>query len=407
MARSDIKTWLSLDEFGQIIGLSPFGLNQLHHNTLQPNTVCGDVFFSDSWQHSDRVGRNDIALAIHEAEQEISREAGYNLMPDWVLDERQPYPRTKFAEGFGGGLNVRGMSKSLEVGKGHVISGGYRRKVLIDAGAAVTRSDVDSDGFAETCTVTVAVAITNTSEIHLYYPAKSGEDGWEIRPIKVSISGGQAKITFKVWQIAAANQMDSFEANVLDAEDADSYETTVDAYYVYNDHSTQVAFLWENEAGCSDCCGSCAACQFGSQNGCFHTRDPRLGFIVPTPASWNTSTEVFDSAVWSACREPDQVRVWYYSGYVDQHLSRPYAELSLYWKTAIAYYAASKFDRPVCGCSNVSQFIDKWRRDAAFSSEDSGGFNLTAEQGSNRLGTSAGALYAWRRINQNGMRVNK
>lgn len=396
-----------MDEFAQIIGIHPLAFNQLNHNALMQGTQCGETFFQQSWQHADRVGRDDIALAIQQAEQEIAREVGYNLMPDWTLDERLPYPRQYQPEAYGIGLNVRGMAKAVELPRGHVISGGFRRKVLIDAGATITRSDVDSDGFAETCRVTVAVAITDPSEVHLYYPAKDGADEWEIRPIKVAINGGQAVITFKVWQIAAANQMDSFQANVLDATDADSFETTVDAYYVYNDHSTQVSFLWENEPGCGDCCGSCAACQFGAQSGCFHLRDPRMGFAVPSPASWNADTEQFDAALWSACREPDQVRMWYYSGYIDKTLARPYAELSPYWKPAIAYYAASKFDRPVCGCSNVSAFIDKWRRDAAFASEDAGSFNLTTEQGSNRLGTSAGALYAWRRINQNGMRVNK
>lgn len=404
MARSDIRTWLPIDEFAQIIGLSPLGFNQLHSQTLQRNTVCGDVFFQQSWQHSDRVGRDDIAQAIQEAEQEISREVGYFLMPDWTLDERLSFPRSMLPEMYGAGVNVRYMAKSVETLKGHVISGGHRRKVLIEAGSTITRADVDTDGYAETCTTIVPVAITDVNEIHLYYPGQSGADEWEIRPIKVAISGGQATITFKSWQIVAANQMDSLEANVLDADLATSYETTVDAYYVYNDPSTQVSFLWENEPGC---CGTCDACQFGTQTGCFHLRDPRMGFMVPTPATWNTATETFDGVDWSVCREPDQLRVWYYSGYVDQRLPRPYAELAPYWKSAIAYFAASKFDRPVCGCSNVSAFIDKWRRDAAFSAEDAGSFNLTAEQGSNRLGTSAGALYAWRRINQNGVRVNK
>lgn len=402
MARSDRITWLPIDEFAQIIGLGPLGFNQLKSTTLQHNTVCGEIFFQSSWLHSDRVGRDEIAQAIQEAEQEISREVGFNLMPDWTLDERLPYPRPHLPEGFGNGLNVRGMGKSVETKKGHIISGGFRKKVLIEAGAAVVRTDVDTDQYAETCTVIVPVAITDTNEIHLYYPAKNGEDAWEIRPIKVSISGGNATITFKSWQIAAANQMDSLEANVLDADDPASYETTVDAYYVYNDPSTQISFLWEGEG-----CGGCAACQFGSQSGCFLSRDPRMGFIVPSPATWNTSTETFDFACWDACREPDQVRAWYYSGYVDNHLARPYAEMSTYWKAAVAYFAASKFDRPVCGCSNVSQFIDKWRRDAAFSSEDAGNFTLTAELATNRLGTSAGALYAWRRIQQNGVRINK
>lgn len=400
MARADIRTWLSLDEFAQIIGISPLAFNQL--TPLHNNNVCGEIFFQQDWMHSDRVGRESIALAIAEAEQEISREAGFNLMPDWVLDERLNYPRDYQPESHGWGMNVRWMPKSVEALKGHVISGGIRAKSLIQAGAPVVRTDVDSDQYDETCTVIVPTSLTDTNEIHLFYPAQNGDDAWEIRPIKVSISGGNATITFKSWQISAANQMESMDAEVLDPTLPESYETTVDVYRVYNDPSTQVNFLWEGGG-----CGSCEACQFGTQSGCFLLRDPRMGFMVPSPASWNADNLEFDSAYWSVCREPEQVRVWYYSGWVDRHLARPFAELSPYWKTAIAYFAASKFDRPVCGCSNVKEFISKWRRDAAFASEDQGSFNLTTEQGSNRLGTSAGALYAWRKLNHPGVRVNK
>lgn len=406
MARSDIKTWLPLDEFARIIGISPLSFNQLS-STLTPNTVCGDIFFQYAWQHSDRVGREDIAQAIYEAEQAMAREAGFNLMPDWTTEERLPYPKPSRPENYGTGFNVRWQLKSVESEKGHVISGGVKTKTLIEAGAAIVRTDLDVDQYAETCTVTVATSITDKNEIRAFYPAKDGDDSWEIRPIKVRFSGGNAIITFKIWQVVAANQMDAIDAQPLDAASAASYETTVDIYRVWNDPSTQVQFIWENEPSVG--CGSstCAACQLSTQAGCFHIRDERLGFVVPAPGSYDSSSGEFTQTEWAACREPDQVRLWYRSGYVDRHLERPYAELSEYWKTAIAYFAASKFERPVCGCSNVNQFIEKWRRDAAFSSEEMGGFTVTAEIASNRLGTSMGALHAWRKINQNGVRVIK
>ena len=77
------------------------------------------------------------------------------------------------------------------------------------------------------------------------------------------------------------------------------------------------------------------------------------------------------------------------------------------WKFAVAVFAVSKFERAVCGCSNVNQFVEKWRRDAAFSSLQEGGFSVTAELMSNKLGTSMGALYAYKAIHQNGVRVLK
>jgi len=405
MARSNIKTWLSLDRWAEIIGLNPLNFNQLASTSLFPNNVCGDVFFQYDWMHSDRIGRDTIAMAIQAAEQEIAAEAGYNLMPDWTIQERLTYPQPAVPGMYGDAMNPRWMFKSVELRKGHVISGGVRTKTLIQAGAAVVRSDADADSFQETCTVTVATALTDTNEIRAFYPAKSGADGWELRPITVSISGGNAVIQFKIWQIAAANQMDAMDSPVLDAHDAASYETTVDIYRVYNDPSTQVQFMWEN---CSDgdCCGSCVACQFGTQAGCFHLREARLGLAVPTPGTWDSTDQEFDFTEWSACREPDQTRFWYYSGFVDQNIDRPYANLANYWEYAVAYYAASKIDRPVCGCSNVNQFIEKWRVDIAFS-DNAGSYVTTPEMLANRLGTSVGGIYAWKRIHQPGVRIIK
>lgn len=402
MARSNIKTWLPLDEFARIIGLSPLAFNQL--TPISKNNVCGDIFFQFDWQHSDRVGRDTIAQAIFDAEQEMAREAGFNLMPDWTVAERLQYPSPSVPELYGTGVNVRFRPKSVELEKGHVLYGGVRAKSLIQAGAAVVRSDLDVDGYQETCTVTVATALTDVNEIHAFYPAKDGDDGWEIRPIKVAFSGGNAVITFYAWQISAANQMDALDPDPLDYAAAASYETTVDIYRVYNDPSTQVQFMWEQDP---DCCGTCSACQLGTQAGCFHIRDERLGFVVPAPGTYDSRENEFTAQEFSSCREPDQVRFWYVSGYLNPRDTRPYAELSNYWKTAIAYFAASKFERPVCGCSNVNQFIDKWRRDSAFSSHEEGGFTVTAEIAANRLGTSQGALYAWRKINHPGIRVNK
>lgn len=406
MARSEFKTWLGLDEWAQIMGIDGILFNGMSSPSLHKNIVCGDVFFQHDWQHSDRIGRDTIAMAIQQAEQEISREVGYNLMPEWITEERLDYPRPAFPELYGVGVNVRWMAKSVEALKGHIISGGVRAKSVIQLVAPVVRADIDGDGYAENAVVTVPITITNTNEVHIYYSGYGGSDDWEIKPIKVSISGGFATITFKSWQIPVGTQMEQINIQPLNADLAASYETTVDVYRVYNDPATQLQFLWENAPGLN-CCGSCVACQLSTQAGCFHLRDARLGIVVPTPATYDSTTGEFTAQEWSACREPDQIRLWYYSGYRDNNLARPYAELSTYWKYAVAYYAASKFERPVCGCSNINQFIERWRRDAAYTSASEGGITMTAEEASNRLGTSMGAIYAWRRINQNSVRVNK
>lgn len=407
MARSDTKTWLPIDRWFEIMGINPLHGNSLYSATLRPQKQCGDPFFQYSWQHSDRVGIEDIAMAIQQAEMDIAAEVGFNLLPDWTYEERLTYPQPQVPGVFNlWGTNPRGMFMSVELTKGHVISGGIRAKSVIQAGVTFTREDIDSDGFQETCKAVVATTVSDVNEIHLYYPAQNGVDAWEIRPINVSLSGGNATITWKVWQIAAANKMDVFDPQPLDAEDTHSYESTVDVYRVYNDPQTQVQFLWEN---CSDenCCGSCYACQFGSQYGCFHLRDARLGFAVPAPGTWDSDNERFNASEWGVCRAPDQAKFWYYSGYEDKSLARPKVEMAKFWEYAVSFYAASKLDRPVCGCSNVEQFIEKWRVDVAVNEYQGTAISVTPEMLNNKLGTTVGAIYAWKRAHQNGMRIVK
>ena len=402
-----MKTWLSLEEWRQIMGINPLHFAGLSHPLLNNNT-CGEVFFQYSWQNADRVGRQDIQQAIQQAEQEISKEVGYNLMPDWTIAERLMYARPTVPEAFGawGGRNPRGLLKSVELPRGWIVSGGVRAKTLLSSGTGVVRTDGDTDGFAETCTVTLATTLTDPNEIHIYYPGRNGDDDWEIRPIIVSFSGGNVTIVFKVWQISAANNFEVLDPQPLDASSAASFETTVDIYRVYNDPSTQLQFLWENDDS-GFCCGTCVACQLSSQAGCFHHRDARMGFIVPAPGSWNSDENGFDAMEWSVCRDPDQIRVWYYSGYVDESMARPYSELSNHWKRAVAYYAASMLDRPVCGCSNVTTFIERWRRDAGFNTDKDLQINITPEFLANRLGTTMGAIFAYKQTKRPGVRINK
>jgi hypothetical protein len=410
MARSNVRTWLPLDRWAEIIGIHPLHFNGLTLDSLPQDTICGMVWFQHSWQHADRVGHEDLAIAIQQAEQQIAAEVGYNLLPDWTKEERIPYALPVQPGVYNlNGLNPRGMLNSVELKRGHVISGGLKTKSVISAGESYVRTDADSDGFAETCTVTVATTITDANEIALFYPAKNGEDAWEIRPIKVSFSGGNAIITFNVWLISAANQMSVFDAEPLDADLDASFESTVDVYRVYNDPSTQVQFMWENGSPLSCCCGTstCLACQFGTQAGCFHLREPRIGIAVPAPGSWDSDNDRFNAAEWGGCRGPDQARFWYYSGFEDKNLTRSKVEMASYWEYAVAFYAASLLDRSVCGCSNVQEFIDKWRMDVSMNEFEGTTVTVTPELLMNKLGTTVGAIYAWKRVQQNGVRILK
>lgn len=407
MARANTRTWLSLDRWAEILGFNPLNFNQLDYNVLKPATTCGHMFFQYSWQNADRLGREDIAFAIRDAERMIANRVGYNLIPDWTTQERKRTVRPGFPGLYNTtGLNTRGQQKSITANKGHLISGGVQVKTGIET-VAIVYSDEDGDGYDETATVTVATSVTDSDELRIYYPSKEGSDKWEIRPIEIDLDTvvAQAVITFKAWQVVIDAPQQDTAPEALDPTDATNYLTEVDVYRVYNDPQTQVQFLWESDSGLCSCnTANCTACQFGTQLGCLHIRDPRLGMFAYAPATWNAATSTFTNQDWAVCREPDQVRLYYYSGNEDLELARPRNDMEPFWEYAVAYLAAALLDRPVCGCSNVESLIERWQRDRTETTAQGSTFVHPAET-LNTFGTTEGAKYAWQRTNMEGRRI--
>lgn len=146
MARAETKTWLSLDRWAEIVGINPIHFNQLA-STEFPD-LCGQPWYQFDWQDADRVGREAIAQAIRLAERRMSKYLGYNLLPDWT-DEIVKTPRPASPELFGNAINPRWARKSVNASKSHIISGGIKASTLIEAGAAIVRTDGDADTYKE------------------------------------------------------------------------------------------------------------------------------------------------------------------------------------------------------------------------------------------------------------------
>jgi len=95
--------------------------------------------------------------------------------------------------------------------------------------------------------------VTDPDELKLYFPGRSGDDRYEIRPIEVDLDtdAASATITCKSWQIIDPDLQEYVDvgesANAIDAETAGNYETTLDVYRVYNDPQTQVSLIWEQD----------------------------------------------------------------------------------------------------------------------------------------------------------------
>lgn len=397
-----VKTKLSLPRFAELLGISPIHFGQVYLENLDVH--CQDIWTQKSWQNADHVSREELAEAILEAETNLESQLGYRLAPTWEVDEWQetirPF-RNEFANL--SVTDIRGLRQTIKANWGYFISGGIQSKALLEADSAITYSDVNNDGYFETATVTLATTVQDKNEICLFYPGKDGEDPWEIRPINVVISSGVATITFRRELVVIEDKLETMDREdlpVLGTDDA-LFLDEVDVYRRYNDPQVQASFLWEPFSSSCGCGSSgCATCAYSVQAGCLIVRgDPRQSIVGYWPANWNSDTLDFDRAWWSLNRQPDIIRLYYYSGWRDK--TQKYVNrLDPKWERTVAFYAASMLDRSPCTCCN--EVWRHWREDLAISSGDEDGLATFSDiQLESPLGTRRGAVNAWRRLHVN------
>lgn len=401
-------TKLPLATWARLIGVHPLHFAQVSFtpaNAKFPSGNCDLVMAQHEWQEADAVSREEVARAIAQAEDDIERELGFRLLPSWEVDEWRETARYFRPELDNLSLtDLRGAAQALKARWGHIVTVGQRASALLEAGAAITWSDVEAvgDGYDETGTVTVAglAASVAACDVHVYYPGKSGDPAFEIRPINVSIAAGTATITFRRELAVLEEFIEAFEPTAVEGSDDANFLDEVDVYHVYNDPSAPANLLWENRpstCGCGD--DDCPSCDYTVQTACLNVRgDPAHGWLSFVPATYDADTDVWSHQEASIGRNPDIVRLWYQAGLRDKRVACPSRDMDRQWALVVARYAASLLGRPPCACARETW--ERWRVDLAFrgGAEELATYELTASDLASPLGTAAGAIYAWRRV---------
>lgn len=400
MARAETRTLLSLDRFAKILGAHPLHWNGIVHD-LAPATTCGQPILQYDWQVVDGISRESIAHAIKDAEDRISQYLGYKPLPVFEIDERHSTQRLNDPSLIAARLMTpMGFGMSTQLDWGHVVAGGIERRTPITLNAPIVYTDEDGDGYAETAKLVVSTSVTDLNEVCLFLPGESAAPEWEVRPIKVAITGGVATITTRREQLVIPDLMERLDSTrAIDGTDNGNFLTTADVYRIWHDPSQQVQFLWENQFGTCGCnTNTCATCFLSAQFGCTVVRDYRLGLIAGQPALWNDATQAYEFTTYGVARAPDRARYWYRAGYRDQTRQRPMHEMDARWERAIAAFAITFLDRPFCGCRNVENISNYWGKDLAESNTNETTNRLSNKWLDNPFGTTQGALHAWRLV---------
>lgn len=413
MARATISNWLALDTWAEILQVNPLFFNSLYLNELIQGDACSQLWQQYTYQNPINVSREEVAQAIYSAERNIANWLGFNLIPDWICNERVVLDKARVPEGYPIMRNVRGQPSSLTALQSkRVVAAGVRTVSTLGTTIPLQRDDLDGDDYDETVTIRWPCPIDldvecpeyvlpfDLCEIRVYYPGHVGDKAWEIKPFSIRQDElGQVYITLKSWQIVVEQYtLGGFVEHNLDAADDDHYLTDVDLAREYNNVSEQATLYW-NTPYCGACGGTgCPSCLSASMLGCLTVRDSRRGILAYQPATWDEDTATWEVTSCYGGRAPDYALINYYAGYMAD-CPCPSNRMDKKLERAVALYAASLLPRDVCDCENAEVYINYWRDDLAASGGGITSHMLTSDEMTNPFGTRRGAIEAWRIIN--------
>lgn len=419
MARAETPTQLPLDSWFSIMGVHPLHASGVIQPSDDPgpSSLCSGPWPQYPWQATDRMGRDDLAIAISEAEAQIEEVLGYHLTPQWTYDEwkntvRANRPELVVTNNF----DVRGHRRVVFPNWSYFISGGIEAATKLSAANAVTYTDEDADGYAERATMTFVVPTTtifdpDELEIHLPDSSEAGEysEKNNIRPIQVNrVDNGNGTYTFTIRcrreQLVLWDKATTLPPFVgVNGSDAAVFASTVEIWRHYNDPRTQATMMWEY-GGCGCGTSGCATCQYTVQTGCLNLRsDGRMPAVTYSPSEWDETEQGFSSRDLVVCRDPDIVRLFYRSGLrantppIGPRFDMQVNKMDRHWGRIVAAFAASKLERPNCDCE--ARLIDYWAQDLAYVSgaEQLTTFNFSlSDIAGSMFGTRRGAVNAWK-----------
>lgn len=393
MARASTYTLLPLDSWAAIMGIDRFEFNQIGTDLpVAKQNACQRVFFQYAWQ-KDYLSREEVAQAIADAERMMAEQLRFYPAPKYFIGEIVQYPRPYQRNLFGYAGTPRGEWKRVQLAWHRFQTAGVLNRTSIGTGNVV-QTDPDGDAFNDGFSVTIATTVTNANEIGIYFTATDRnnvtlDETWRIRPVNVTISGGNAVITGGIEQLVKPDLTLEYAADNLSATNPLTYVTQVEVYRVFTDTTATDALPyqgvgeWDAIPGCVD-----SSCGFEIKPICLSEWDASNSVVWPAfglPCAWPQN------------REPDRLSVNYLAGLplVNGQMQKDMAR-------AVAYLAASLLASEKCGCERSNRILAYWRTPLHLldSGQDRGFTQKELESNPFDAIPSRGSIFAWKRATE-------
>lgn len=396
---------VSLNKWFYIMSMHPWFSYQLANSSVLPiQSSCNSIVYEKNWQGAERAGRADIRRAIEQAE---------NMFYDFTkIYPRKifrtvtvPYPQLgdyrlkNFTS-----IDTRNHWLGMNLPEGVIHQLGYEHITTPDT-VPLTYQDLDSDGIYETATATATVPSgTLVDEVYCVFNSIDYiyNDGIEISPRSISITGTTATIIFDAWTLVRPILYTIARPTVLDVVDmppsaTSPYATVVDISRRYCDDTgttidtAQCVMIWESSPYPSWAV-PCTFTQYAPDPSAVAyaiarggIRNNSQGIVYAGEAIYNTTNSEWTGRInFSECRPPDRITFRYLAGRDDEYID-----------TAIARLAAAVMARRICACESSNKEIYEWQIDYS----RLGATNETYAQPTdmtNPFGTRKGHIYAYR-----------
>lgn len=424
---------LPLETFRKVLGWNPYFFWGLSNSDEMPvRDTCNAVVKQYAWQDVNAVGRYEIAQAIESAENLLQTYLGFNIAPKYT-ELTIPWPRFYDAARSRIGwwdATGRYIAPRLPFGHGYVQALGTELLTLVGTATVAGGTLVFSNQFNgaalsldDTFTITIPTTETDPNKLAVYFAAADRPDGaaiseqWRVRPVQVTISGGVATITGRIWLIVRPVLYEAATLQPLDPADTTASGPYAQSLLVYTRttnpagttwEDSELALVWETSPAHGWWCG--CGCQqqtvfapdgyydpagLGYAAGRGVIRDAGLGIIGMADAIYNTAAGAWYGVPWADCREPDSVIVRFLAGYPlgdDGNVAKKYEQ-------TVVRLALAELGFPICACEQANRDIYHWQQDLSRSQGTTEVFGfISREDLGNPFGTRRGAIWAWHQV---------
>jgi hypothetical protein len=410
---------MPVESFRDFYGMHPFHSWQLSNATYPASSDCDDIVYQYGWQANDSMGRKDIRVAIDTAENRLREFLGYSVAPHYVVET---LPVERFFDSKLNRLTYTGADGrwlALKLGEGKVIKVGVETRTLIGAvttaGGSLVFSDADGDGINDTFTATIATTVTDVTQIEVMFVAadrmsKPAGDDWTIKPVTVTLSGGNAIIVGRMWQIVRPALYES--AITRDPSTVANFAASLEVYRHYCDptgttvDTAQAKLIWETRPypGWASCFG-CGSPNILTQDTDPATvayaiarvgiRDAENGLVSIGEAVYDTTQAIWGSVSMSNARPPDRIEIRYLAGDTPDAMGG----MSQKWIEIVSRFAAAELNKRVCACVGANRAVYNQQIDRAFGGDARVEKFMMSQNDQNcPFGTREGQISSWRSV---------